>query len=40
MPTAQTHSLVVAHLDELMACIGGENLDELIDQVIDGARTD
>jgi hypothetical protein len=40
MPTAQTHPLVVANLDELMACLGGENLDELIDQVIDGAPTD
>jgi len=40
MPTAETHPLVVANLDELMACIGGENLDDLIDQVIDGARTD
>lgn len=38
MPTAETHPLVVAHFDELMACIGGENLDDLIDQVID-ART-
>lgn len=37
MPTAETHPLVVANLDELMACLGGENLDELIDQVIDGA---
>jgi AcrR family transcriptional regulator len=40
MPTAQTHPLVVANLDELMACLGGENLDELIDQVIEGAPTD
>jgi AcrR family transcriptional regulator len=40
MPTTQTHPLVVANLDELMACLGGENLDELIAQVIDGARTD
>jgi hypothetical protein len=30
----------VANLDELMACLGGENLDELIDQVVDGAPTD
>lgn len=37
-PAAETHPLVVAHLDELMACLGGENLDELIDQVIDGAH--
>ncbi len=40
MPSAETHPLVVANLDELMACIGGENLDDLIDQVVDGARTD
>ena len=40
MPTAETHPLVVANLDELMACMGGENLGDLIDQVIDGARTD
>jgi hypothetical protein len=40
MPTAQTHPLVVANLDELMACLGGESLDDLIGQVIDGARTD
>lgn len=40
MPTAATHPLVAANLDELMACIGGENLDDLIDQMIDGARPD
>jgi TetR/AcrR family tetracycline transcriptional repressor len=40
MPTAQTHPLVAANLDELMACMGGESLGDLIDQVIDGARTD
>jgi AcrR family transcriptional regulator len=36
-PSPDTHPLVVANLDELMACIAGENLDELVDQVIDGA---
>lgn len=36
VPTADTHPLVVAHLGELMACLGGENLDELLDQVVDG----
>jgi hypothetical protein len=40
MPTAETHPLVAANLGELMACIGGENLDDLIDQVIEGARAD
>jgi AcrR family transcriptional regulator len=39
-PTAATHPLVVANLDELMACISGENLDDLIDLVINGASTD